>query len=625
MTSAGVTSPPDQLPATGRHVATAPSTPNRALAAWRRSVSARWQLVGYSVRTAPAQAAALATVALVAAGAPTIFVLSTGWLVTGIQTGAPVGGAIAVLIGSFLTIQLVTPVQEAMAMNLGRRVGEAVRVGVLNEVGRPTGIAHLLDPDFQAALTRARAAASAYFTPLSAVRSLAAVAPARINALLAAAILASYLWWAPLLLLAAWYVYRLTVRREVVTGVQRRAAPTGPQPLARADYVRGLLIKPQFAAELILAGARPWLMSRFTRDWSAGMAAIHGRRAGDLHAQLVAGAVLVAANAVVLAVVGATALRGDLTAAGVLVILQAMLALDGWGWVGPEYLVEYGAPHIEPVRQLPRALSAASDVDSGPLAVPSGPMAVAARNLRFSYRDVPVLDGVDLDVAAGRSVAVVGRNGAGKSTLARLLVGALEPDVGTVFVAGSPLGRYQRSRWMAGCAVLDQHSSKYPLTLAENVAGASAATHPDEVMAALHDAGAVAIVRSLPDGVGTLLAPADLGGTELSSGQWQRILLARVLFQARVGAHLIVLDEPTAHLDVRAEAEFNRSFTSLTRGISTVLISHRLSTVRHADEIVLLAGGRIIERGTHDELMTADTRYRRLFLLQADAATGGDS
>jgi len=98
-----------------------------------------------------------------------------------------------------------------------------------------------------------------------------------------------------------------------------------------------------------------------------------------------------------------------------------------------------------------------------------------------------------------------------------------------------------------------------------------------------------------------------------------------VLFQARVGAHLIVLDEPTAHLDVRAEAEFNRSFTSLTRGISTVLISHRLSTVRHADEIVFLAGGRIIERGTHDELMTTDTRYRRLFLLQADAATGGDS
>jgi ATP-binding cassette, subfamily B, bacterial len=142
------------------------------------------------------------------------------------------------------------------------------------------------------------------------------------------------------------------------------------------------------------------------------------------------------------------------------------------------------------------------------------------------------------------------------------------------------------------------------------------------VQAAVHSAGAKALVDGLPRGLDTVLSRRFEGGVDLSGGQWQRIALALALMAVEGGARVLVLDEPTAHLDVRAEADLFDRFLDLTRGLTTVLISHRFSTVRRADRIVVLDAGRVVEDGSHADLVAAGGRYAHMFRLQADRYVG---
>jgi ATP-binding cassette subfamily B protein len=167
--------------------------------------------------------------------------------------------------------------------------------------------------------------------------------------------------------------------------------------------------------------------------------------------------------------------------------------------------------------------------------------------------------------------------------------------------------------------VLFQDYARYQLTVAENIAmGAPRhAGDTDRLHAAAARAGALPLIEKLPHGWDTVLSPEYTGGTDLSGGQWQRIALARALFAVDSGARMLILDEPTAALDVRAEAEIYERFLELTAGLTTILISHRFSTVRCAERIVVLDQGVVVEDGCHEELMAREGRYARMFDLQA--------
>jgi ATP-binding cassette subfamily B protein len=192
-------------------------------------------------------------------------------------------------------------------------------------------------------------------------------------------------------------------------------------------------------------------------------------------------------------------------------------------------------------------------------------------------------------------------------------------------VDGTDLADLDVGAWRRQVSVVFQDFVRYELSAADNIA--VGAVHAPRDLAVLRGAAERAdiaeAVDALPSGFDTTLSRAYEGGADLSGGQWQRIAIARSLYALEAGARLLVLDEPTSALDVRAEAAFFDSFVELTRGVTSVLISHRFSSVRRADRIVVIDAGRVVEQGTHDELVAADGHYARLFRLQAERFAAG--
>jgi ABC-type multidrug transport system fused ATPase/permease subunit len=237
---------------------------------------------------------------------------------------------------------------------------------------------------------------------------------------------------------------------------------------------------------------------------------------------------------------------------------------------------------------------------------------VRFRELKFAYPNTSelVLDGFDLTIPAGSSLAIVGQNGAGKTTLAKLLCRLYDPQSGAIEIDGVDLKEFELESWRSRVTAVFQDFIRFELSLGENVAPGGA---PDEVIeAALAEAGAAHLAS-----LDAPLSKGYEGGTDLSGGQWQRIALARALCAVKLGAGLVLLDEPTAQLDVRGEAEIFNRILEATRQTTTILISHRFSTVRRAQRICVLEHGKVVELGSHDELMTLGGRYRTMFDLQA--------
>jgi ATP-binding cassette subfamily B protein len=231
----------------------------------------------------------------------------------------------------------------------------------------------------------------------------------------------------------------------------------------------------------------------------------------------------------------------------------------------------------------------------------------------------PALSDVTLRVRPGQSVALVGSNGSGKTTLVKLLAGLYEPSSGTVRYQGRDLREWDPVALRRRVGVIFQDFNRYQLTVGANIGAGDVAAFDDRQRwsEAAAKGQAAEFIASLPSAYETQLGRWFNNGQELSGGQWQRIALARAFM--RSGAEILVLDEPTAAMDAETEAQIFEHFRSLTKGRIAILISHRFSTVRYADHIVVLEEGRIVEQGSHDELIALGGRYAHLFNLQARA------
>jgi ABC-type multidrug transport system fused ATPase/permease subunit len=289
----------------------------------------------------------------------------------------------------------------------------------------------------------------------------------------------------------------------------------------------------------------------------------------------------------------------------------SMIAFGGLNWA-----LDGASAPVDAVLRLEPAMEPAGKLSSGTRQAEGLPAReIRFHNVTFGYPGGSrVLEGFDLTIPAGTSLAIVGQNGAGKTTLAKLLCRLYDPQEGAIEVDGVDVREFDLGSWRKRLTAVFQDFTRFELPLRDNVAPAGA---PDAaIQSALESAGAANLAT-----LDTILARGYEGGTELSGGQWQRIALARAMCAVQTGAGVVLLDEPTAQLDVRGEAEIFDRILAASRHCITILISHRFSTVRHADRICVLEHGKVVELGTHDELMALGGRYRTMFDLQAQRFT----
>jgi len=554
---------------------------------------------------------------------PAAFVIATGVLVRAVLAREPLALPLALVGSIFVLMEVLTPIHQAVSANLGSRLAARLYDRLTEACVRPPGLGHLEDPaltgdltvarDFDLGMTGPPMNYNMDFIADGLVRVLAGLATA--------AVLFGYAWWAPLLLAAAWLSTHWLLRE---TGVWRdRNTPEVREAQRTAEYDYRLAVDPPAAKELRLFGLAEWVIARFrerrTRLHDLQYQATRLREQPLLWSVLI----VAGATAVVFVALAADALAGRLDVARLVVFAQAAVGASAIAFGGLSWALDGGAAPVAAVGRLEPKMGA-----TGALGAPVPPPASAggrpAREIRF--RDVTfaypgseraVLDGFDLTVPAGTSLAIVGQNGAGKTTLAKLLCRLYDPQGGAIEVDGVDLRSFDVDEWRARLTAVFQDFIRFELPLRDNVAPGGA---PDEaVRAALAEAGADGLAA-----LDTPLAKGYAGGTDLSGGQWQRVALARALCAVRLGAGLVLLDEPTAQLDVRGEAEIFERILAATRQATTILISHRFSTVRQADRICVLEQGRVVELGTHDELMARGGRYHTMFELQAQRFTDGE-
>jgi ATP-binding cassette, subfamily B, bacterial len=431
-----------------------------------------------------------------------------------------------------------------------------------------------------------------------------------IGGLASAVVLAGYAWWAPILLGGAWLATHWLLRESAVWRDRNTDEVRGAQ--RDADYAYRLAVDPPASKELRLFGLGGWTIDRFvnrrTRLHALQYQATRLRERPVLWSMLL----VVGANVLVFWSLGHATTNGSLSLGEAVMFAQSAIGTSMIAFGGLNWALDSAAAPVAAVLRLEPAMSPAGALPSGKRTAAGLPAReIRFRDLTFAYPGgAPVLQGFDLAIPAGSSLAIVGQNGAGKTTLAKLLCRLYDPQAGAIEIDGIDVRELDLVSWRSRLAAVFQDFIRFELPLRDNVAPAGAAD--TLVQAALESAGAAHLA-----GLDTVLARGYEGGTDLSGGQWQRIALARALCAVHLGASVVLLDEPTAQLDVRGEAEIFDRILAATRGRTTILVSHRFSTVRHADRICVLDEGRVAELGSHDELMALGGRYRKMFDMQA--------
>jgi ATP-binding cassette, subfamily B, bacterial len=598
--------------------------------------SARWQAAAGAYRASPPLALALIALTALTALAAMSTAVASGVLVSSLpQTitqgiaspdGARVIIALPILGALFVLQQLIGPLrQQVVGEALGRRYMGLMHRRIMRAALRPATVRHLEEPALHDKVQQSLGQGNlgARVTGIGgAPPALASWAAERLRGAVALLVVAHFNPALAFLLAAVWLHHQRRLRavhNELLT--VRLVRTPG---MRYAQYLGWLPLGALVAKEFRVFGLGTWLAEKVERTWLAEMATLWEKRRGLPHKMALATLPVLAVEALTLVLIVRAAVAQEIGIGALLVYVNAVLQSQAFGAVSDSDLtLQYGTSGLVPLAELERAVAHDPTLalpGTRPAAgLPHESIRFEAVSFTYPGRIEPVLRGLNLHIEAGRSLAVVGANGAGKTTLVKLLARLHDPDHGRIIVDGQDLREIDPRQWQRRVAAIFQDFVKYQLPAYDNVALGAPEYQADRalVIEAARRAGALPLIESLPHGWDTILSREYTGGTDLSGGQWQRIGLARALFAASAGASILVLDEPTAHLDVRAEASFYDSFLDLTKGLTTILISHRFSTVRRAERIVVLEGGQVVEDGAHAALIRLGGRYAHMFGLQA--------
>ncbi|PZR52372.1 ABC transporter ATP-binding protein [Xylanimonas oleitrophica] len=588
----------------------------------------------------PGPTAAVVALLVVAALMPSGLAVALGLLVNAVESSAgtqgsgpagvsaaamlPLVGFAAVYLLGYFAESLVGPL-EYLAVS---RVDRAHRARVAQMVAEAPTLDLVEDADTQRMIREVEADPRMGFdrTPgqgaLGQVRALAGL----VGVLCAAAVLAVHAWWLPLVVLAPATLNRFLRNQQAVVITRHwQAAMSGEM---HADVWRRATVDAGAGKETRVLGLAQWMtdrMQRHIREANTPLWRYVNRLVLDEWSQLL---LVVVGLAPALLLVTLAAADGSGSLAVQATVLSAGTAVfQLLGSSGAAHRIAGGDAVLTTTAKLAERLRPTDGGGHGPR-VPgrgltasalSGAMPVVTfERVSFRYPGTErlVLDSLDLTVGGGENLALVGLNGSGKSTLVKLLCGLYRPTAGRILVDGTDLADLDPGAWRSRLAVIFQDFVHYPLSLADNVTLGHGT--PDEALGrAVSQTGIARVVDRLPDGWRTPLSRSRDGGVDLSGGQWQQVALTRAWLAVERGARLLVLDEPTAHLDVRTEAETYERLAGLRGTTGSLLITHRLATVRSADRIVLLEHGAIVESGDHDALMRLDGRYAEMFRAQA--------
>ncbi len=580
-----------------------------------------WKFFSVLPKADPALALAWWAVLILRALLPAGFAVATGSLVGAVERDVSLAGPLVLMGIVFVLLQVLNPIHTAISSNLGDRTAAWLYDRLTDACVTPPGMGHLEDPKLTADLTTAREFdAGMTGPPLSMGMDFIATGLVEMMAGLAsAAVLFAYAPWAPLLLGGAWLSTHWLLKESGIWKDRNTEEVRAAQ--RDAEYAYRLAVDPPAAKELRLFGLAGWTIERFIarrrRLHDLQYEATRLRQRSMLTSLLVVGT----ANALFFWTLADGAADGRHDLGAVVVYALAAVGASAIAFGGLNWALDGAAAPVAAVLRLEPQMAPAGALAPGHRSAAGLPAReVRFRSLSFRYPAAPdgppVLDNFDLTIPAGSSLAIVGQNGAGKTTLAKLLCRLYDPDEGAIEIDGIDLRELDLDGWRERVTAVFQDFIRFELPLRDNVAPRGA---PDEVVRrALAAAGAT----NLAD-LDTILAKGYHGGTDLSGGQWQRVALARTLCAVELGAGLVLLDEPTAQLDVRGEAEIFERILDATRHCTTILISHRFSTVRRADRICVLEHGRVVELGSHDELMALGGRYRTMFDLQAQRFSEG--
>jgi ATP-binding cassette subfamily B protein len=507
---------------------------------------------------------------------------------------------------------------------LGSRLGVDINVAIL-ERAQTLELRHFEDPDFYDRLTRARREASS--RPLSLVNETFALVQFTLTLGGYAALLVRFSGWVVFALMLATIPATIAEMRYSKAGFRLR---NWRSPDARRlNYLEYVLANDEHAKEVKLFGLGPLFLGRYkdlSEQFHREDSKLMVRRTFVTYAlSLLATFTFYGAYAA-MAVLAAA---GRLTLGNMTMYVLAFRngqqsfqsILNGIGAIYEHNLYmsnlfSYLDADLDAGEARPTALVPAAKKTNGGSGAERG-IRLVGMSFRYPGQQKWVLRNVDLFIPEGQSVAIVGQNGAGKTTLIKLLTRLYDPTEGHIFLDGKDLTEWDREALLTRFGVVFQDFNQYQLKFRENVGVGSVGHLDDEprIVRATSLGGAEPLASGLAEGIDTPLGKWFQDGVELSGGQWQKIALSRGFM--REEADILVLDEPTAALDAEAEHAVFERFQQLTKGRTTIIISHRFPTVRMADRILVIDDGAIAEDGTHAQLLATPATYARLYELQA--------
>lgn len=612
------------------------------------------QLLRYAHRLLPRTLIVAVTARVLVAGltvaAPMLVGQSIGRLPQVIANG--VDAAFVAVVTALLIVLLLQNVMSLVGETLATRIVNAVDTDVTLRMGHSLSSQPSLitidNPDVTSRLQKVR---GRRWEIQASVRQTQGPVIASVLSLIGTSVAlgVTVAWWLPLPLIAAWLASTVRLSHLIASQMDLWSGQTEPQKHAWYAFQQGM---GKSAKEIRIFGLAPYLRQRHWDNMTAAFEPYWKQRRSMALANAAMDGGRVAVTLAALIYVGWRASGGHLNLTQVATGMPLILTLgqiDTWmfGLVGRgravlnwlEDLSRVGAGELSIAESgRPTTTAVLRPRTAAPAVSRAEPPTIVFDDVTFTYptAKTPILDGLTMTMPGGGAAALVGVNGAGKSTLVKLLAGGYRPQRGQVLVDGVDLGKLddeELATWQRRVAPITQDFTRLPLPAGDNVelgAGQVWAGRVDldtwpgtpdlqttTLDATAARAGIKDLVERLPEGWQTPLDKTIPGGMDLSGGEWQRIGLARALRAVAAGAQVLVLDEPAAALDVEAEARLVDGYLELADRVTSLVISHRFSVVRPVPLIYVLEHGRIVEVGSHEELMDAKGRYHTMFSLQA--------